>query len=246
MPDQSHDLSNRNALVTGAGAGHGRAIALALAAKGASVAVSDINIERADDACGQIHERGGSAIALQADISNRFQTANMIEMARDAWGKIHILVNATRIYHPEAMLSIDEWNWRRQLEMNITGVFFCMQLAGRVMADEGGGVMINLASAGGLRPTLPAGIGYVTSQAAVIAMTQQAARELAPHGIRVNAIVTGSVSHREIAAPAYMLTLNLRDRPIGNVTDTALYLCSDAAESTIGQVLVAGDGGLVN
>ncbi len=242
MPEQRLDLSDRNALVTGAGAGHGRAIALALAACGASVAVSDINIERAERTSEQIQERGGAAIALQADISNRFQTANMIEMARDAFGKLHILVNGAQIFHPEAMLKIDEWNWRRQLEMNITGVFFCMQLAGRVMADEGGGVMINLASAEGLGSTLPSGIGYVASQAAVIAMTQQAARELSPHRIRVNAIVTGSASQGEITASETAGAWSVSARSLGDVADTALYLCSDAAESINGGVFAADDG----
>lgn len=241
MPNHSVDLSSRNALVIGAGAGHGRAIALALAAKGASVAVSDINIERAEGVCERIHERGGRAIALQADISNRFQTANLIETARDAFGKIHILVNTTSIFHPEAMLSIDEWNWRRQLEINITGVFFCMQLMGRVMADEGGGLMINLASADRLGATLPSGIGYVASQAAVIAMTQQAARELAPQGIRVNAIATGSGYTDAITASETEGARNLMTRSDGDVTDTALFLCSRAAATLTGQVLDASD-----
>ncbi len=235
MPDFAADLSARKALVTGAGAGQGRAIALALAASGASVAVSDINIERAERTCERILERGGAGIALQADISNRFQAANMIETARAALGEISILVNATRIFHPEAMLTIDEWNWRRQLEINITGLFFCMQLMGRVMADEGGGVMINLAAADGPGFTLPAGMAYVASQAAVIAMTRQAARELEPQGIRVNAIVTGSDSQ-----PGFAPASN--SESAARVAETALYLCSDAAESLTGQVIGgAGD-----
>lgn len=230
-------------MVTGGGAGHGREIALALAAAGASLAVSDINIERAEATCQQIYEFGGTAIALQADISNRFQTANMIEGTRDAVGKLHILVNATGIFHPEAMLTIDEWNWRRQLEVNITGVFFCMQLAGRVMADEGGGVIINLASNVGLGSTLPAGIGYVASQAALIAMTQQAARELAPHDILVNAIVTGSAGQDGIAASESIGALSPDTRLVGNVAETAVYLCSRELGAVAGQVLVANDGG---
>lgn len=234
MPDFDANLSTRKALVTGAGAGHGQTIALALAASGASVAVSDINIERAERTCERILERGGAAIALQADISNRFQAANMIETARDALGEIHILVNGTGIFHPEAMLTIDEWNWRRQLEMNITGVFFCMQLMGRVMADEDGGVMINLAAVDGPGATLPAGIGYVASQAAVIAMTQQAARELAPHGIRVNAIVTDGMARDKAEAADSMGRLNHGMRSVG---DVALFLCSEAAEAVTGQAL---------
>ena len=239
MSEQHTELSKRNALVTGAGVGHARAIALALGGSGASVAVCDINIERAERTCERIHERGGHAIALQADISNRFQAANMIEMARDAFGKIHILVNAAGIFHPEPLLSIDEWNWRRQLEMNITGVFFCMQLAGRVMADEGGGVMINLATAAGLGGTLPSGIGYVASQAAVFAMTRQAARELAPQGIRVNAIAAGGAPPEDAQHADPVWAPKLDRRSVGEV---AVYLCSEEAATLTGQVLVADEG----
>lgn len=236
------DLSGRCALVTGGGAGPGRAIAIALARCGASVSVSDINIERAERTCEQIDDLGGSAMALHADIANRFQTANMIELTRDAFGTVDILVNATRIYHPEAMLIIDEWNWRRQLEVNITGLFFCMQLAGRVMADEGGGTIINLASAAGLEFTVPTAIGTVVSQAAVIAMTQQAARELAPHGIRVCAIATGGTGLDELAASERIRAFDPRARSVSNLTEAALFLCSDAAATATGQVLVADEG----
>ena len=224
MTDTEIDLAGRTALVTGAGAGVGRAIALALAAKGASVAVSDLNIERADRTADAIRAAGGAACALHADISNRFQVANMIEQARDAFGGIDILVNAVAILHKEPMLHVDEWNWRRQIEVNITGTFFCTQLVARVMADEGGGCIINLASAEASNSSLPAGIGYITGGAGLIGMTRQAARELAPHGIRVNCIATPSP-----------------DKSKEKVAKAALFLCSDAAKSLTGHVLVAGE-----
>lgn len=223
MTDVEVDLAGKTALVTGAGAGNGRAIALALAAKGASVAVSDLNIERADKTADAIHAAGGSAWALHADISNRFQVASMIERARDAFGAIDILVNAVAILHAEPMLQVDEWHWRRQIEVNITGTFFCMQLVARVMADEGGGCIINLASVEASNASLPAGIGYITGGVGVTGMTRQAARELAPHRIRVNCIAT-----------------NAPDVATANVAGKALFLCSDAAKSLTGQVLMGG------
>ena len=213
------DLSGKAALVTGAGAGHGREIALALAEAGASVAAVDINIERADSLCAAIHEKGGESVPLRADISNRFQVANMIERTRDAFGGLHILVNAGGIQRAQPLLAIDEWDWRRQLEVNMSGVFFCTQLAARVMADEGGGAIINVVSADSLA-TLSAGIGGATGAAGVAGLTRQAARELAQYQIRVNAIAAGAESH----ASAGM----------------ALYLCSDAAASVTGQVLSCG------
>ena len=238
------DLTDQTALVTGAGAGIGRAIALSLAGSGASVALSDLNIERAESVAAEIHERGGACIALHADISNRFQTANMIERARDAYGKIHILVNAAGIFKAEPMLKIDEWDWRRQIEVNTTGAFFCLQLVGRVMADEGGGRIINLVSTVGYNHSIPAGIPYAASKGSIIAMTRQAARELAPHGIRVNAIAAGNINEDDMppVAPEDVL-LERIGRP-DDIANVALFLCSAAADFITGQVIVV-DGGSI-
>ena len=221
MPDFKVDLANRTALVTGGGAGIGRSIALALGASGASVAVSDLNIERADKVADAIRAGCGSAVALHSDVSNRFQAANMIERTRDAFSRLDILVNAASIFHPEPMLGVDEWNWRRQIEVNITGAFFCTQLVARVMAGEGGGSIINLAP---VESTLPAGIGYITAGAGLMGMTRQAAREMAQHKIRVNCIAA-----------------NLQAEPSVDIVNAALFLASDAAKSFTGRVL-ADDG----
>ena len=243
MSDFSVDLNGRTALVTGAGAGCGRAIACALALNGTSVAVADINIERAEATVEDIERCGGGAIALHADVSNRFQAANMIERARDAFGSIQILVNACRVFHAESMLSIDEWDWRRQLEVNITGAFFCLQLVGRVMADEGGGSIINLTSAAALQSTLPAGLSYIAGGAALIGMTRQAARELRAHNIRVNAIAAGNTRPAQTASSRAQVELDRAGASWEGVANAAVYLCSDAARSISGQVLVV-DGGV--
>lgn len=223
MPDFKVDVAGRAALITGGGAGSGRSIALALGASGASVAVSDLNIERADTVAEAIRAGGGSAVALHSDVSNRFQAANMIERTRDAFSRLDILVNAASIFHPEPMLGVDEWNWRRQIEVNITGAFFCTQLVARVMADEGGGSIINLAP---VESTLPAGIGYITAGAGFMGMTRQAARELAQHKIRVNCIAA-----------------DLQTDLLVDVVSAALFLASDAAKSITGQVLTDDGAG---
>ncbi len=223
--------------MTGAGAGQGRAIALALAESGASLAVSDINIERAEAVAERIGVGGGRAVALHADVSNRFQTANMIERTRDAFGGIDILVNAAEVFHPEPLLRIDEWNWRRQLEVNITGAFFCLQLVARVMADEGGGRIINVLPAEALGSTIKSGIGYLTGKAGLFALTRQGARELASSGIRVNAIAFGlEAQDWNPLAENGGLAVKLYDGP-GGIGGAAQFLCSEAGRSVSGQVL---------
>ena len=119
----------------------------------------------------------------------------MIEHARDHFGRIHMLINAAgaEIGLTAPMLKLDEWDWRRMMEVNLTGAFFCSQLLGRVMAEEGGGMIVNIASTAGHPDPLPQGVAYVASKSGMIGLTKQCAQELAPQGIRVNAVCPGNI-----------------------------------------------------
>lgn len=248
MAQQPHapfhvQLNEYAALVTGAGDGIGRATALALAASGAAVVVNDINPDRADRIADEITAAGGRALAWQADVSNRFQVASMIEAGRDAFGKLNILVNAAGVEKYGALATLDEWDWRRIHDVNLTGAFFCTQLLSRVMADEGGGVIVNIASTAGHPATLPEGVGYVSSKAGLIGLTRQTARELAPRGIRVNAVCPGNIDTLE--APAQGLQGAPAQNRLGTPEEVAavvLFLCSSAASFITGQAINV-DGG---
>ncbi len=238
------DLSNHAAIVTGGATEIGRACALMLARSGAAVCVNDLNPDGADSTAEEIQAAGGRAIAWQGDISNRFQAAAMIENARDAFGRISILVNAASVFRDGAMNGLDEWDWRRILDVNLTGTFFCTQFMGRVMADEGGGSIVNIASSAGHGRTLPSGVSYVASKAGVIGLTQQSARELAPHNIRVNAVCPGSLEAsyaRNDVQPQNMLARYGTDEEVAQVV---LFLCSDAARFITGQAIDVDGGAL--
>ncbi len=230
------------ALVTGGGNGVGRACALALGAAGARVCVADINPDTPEQVAAEINAAGGEAFAWHADISNRFQAGSMIEEARDRYGRVQIVVNAAGVLKRGPMAKLDEWDWRRVMDVNLTGTFFVTQLMGRVLADEGGGVIINLASNAAHPGPMESGISYVASKAGVIGMTRQAAHELAPDNIRVNAVCYGPLAEDDQPAPdAAGIPMGRGGTP-DEIADAVLFLCSDAARFITGQALNV-DGG---
>jgi 3-oxoacyl-[acyl-carrier protein] reductase len=236
------DLTGSAAIVTGAGEGVGRAAALALAQAGAAVLTNDLNPDRADQIADDIIQSGGRALGWQADVANRFQVASMIEAARDAFGRIDILVNAAGVYKTGPMNTLDEWDWRRLLDVNMTGAFFCSQLLGRVMADEGGGVIVNVASTAGHPNPLPDGVGYTASKAGLVGLTKQSAREYAPLGIRVNAVCPGNIIDDYHPQSSVLTSAQRRIGTPDEVANVILFLCSDAASFITGQAINV-DGG---
>lgn len=191
----THDnaaLAGKVAIVTGAGHGAGAAIAQALAEAGARVAVNDINPDRAHRVAAEIRRRGGTAIDVTADVSNRFQCVNLIETTRAEWGRLDILVNYASIRPVAPVVKMDEWELMRCVDVNLKSAFFMSQLVGRVLADQnsagdaGGSIVIIAAPE-------PEGDGlaaYAATQAALPAFGRACAREFAPLGISVHTIVS--------------------------------------------------------
>ncbi len=218
-------LHEKVAIVTGAGQGIGAAIAQALAAAGARVAVNDINPDRAQRTADAILATGGTAVAIPADISNKFQCVHLVETTRAQWGQLDILVNNAAVKPQSSILKMDEWDWQRTLDVNLKGTFFMTQLVGRVMADENGergGVLINVASTAGVQTPLAGHAAYAASKAAVVGFTRECAREYAGYSLRVFAL-----SPCEAPPPTPQ-----------SVAEKTLYLCSDEATHLLGENVV--------
>lgn len=191
------------AIVTGAGQGIGASVARLLAEAGASVAINDINPDRAERTAAAIRHAGGQAVAIAADISNKFQCSHLVDSTRREWGRLDILVNNAAIKPGSSILKTDEFEWQRVMDVNLKGTFFMSQLVGRVMADENqerGGVIINVASKAGVEMPLANHAAYAASKAGVVGFTRECAREFAGYGIRVHVVVPDEPAEAETVA----------------------------------------------
>lgn len=186
------DLGEKVAIVTGAGRGIGRTIALSLGAAGIKVAVNDLNPDKAEQTADAIREAGGEALAVSADIGNKFQCVHIVESTREQWGRLDILVNATDIQPSASIIKLDEWDWDRCIEINLKAVFMMTQLVGRVMEWENaerGGLIVNIGSEAGVSVPLAGKAAYCAAQAGMVGFTRECAREFGAFGVRVEAIL---------------------------------------------------------
>ena len=182
-------LKDKVVLITGAGKGAGRALAEAFAERGAFVAANDISPINVDEVVAKIVARGDKARAYIEDVAKKVGVQALVKSVEDELGRIHILVNHAAVEPNTPLLAMDEWDWHRTLDVNLTGAFLMMQSMGRVMRAKGKGAILNIvAGAGrGLDAKRDAG-AYLSSMAGLAALSHQADLELSPHGIRVYAV----------------------------------------------------------
>ncbi len=228
-------LRDKVAIVTGASQGIGRAIALAFAEAGAFVAVSSRKLENVAAVAREIEDAGGQAIALQAHTGSTEQVSEMVAATVEKWGRIDILVNnAGTNPHYGPVLTADDGQIDKILDVNLKGYFRTARAAVPHMRAQGGGSIINISSITGLRPPANMGI-YGISKAAVIQLTQVLARDLGPDGIRVNAIAPGIIKTRFSRAlweDAELMAIHERFVPLRvvgepeDVAAAAVYLAS--------------------
>jgi NAD(P)-dependent dehydrogenase (short-subunit alcohol dehydrogenase family) len=247
------NFTDKVVLVTGAGRGIGKAIAIAFARAGACVAVNDINPDSCAQAAAEISALGGRAMACHADVANKLAVQAMLIDIEDRWGRVDILINNAGVEPHQPIVRLDEWDWNRTIDVNLKGAFLCSQSAGRMMQQQGGGAIVNIASIAGRAAGLRDRSAYVASKTGLIGLTKECAREFAAYNIRVNAvcpgvIITEMTAHlRENEA---QLKKWLEDIPLGrlgdpeDVTGLVLFLCSDAARYITGQAINV-DGGKV-
>ncbi len=176
------EYQNKVVLITGAGRGSGRQLAEAFAEQGAIIAANDISPQNVESLTGELTARGYEAKAYVEDVAKKVGVQALVKQVEDDFHHIDILVNHASVEPHVSLLDMDEWDWHRVLDVNLTGAFLVMQSVGRIMRESGGGVILNLASLAGGTTALDRS-AYVTSLFGIVGFTRQAARELFAHNI---------------------------------------------------------------
>jgi len=179
-------LKEKVVLITGAGKGSGRILALAFAEHGSLVAANDISPINVEEVVHQIVAKEGRAKAYLDDVAKKVGVQNIINQVEDDFGRIDILVNHAAVEPHVPLLDMDEWDWHRVLDVNLTGAFLMTQSVGRVMRAQGSGVIINLIT--GSTQVGNTGAAFIASMTGLEGLTRQAAREFEPHGIQVYSV----------------------------------------------------------
>jgi len=238
-------LKEKIALVTGSTHNIGLAIARAFAREGAKVVVHSRHADAAERVARDLN---GDFFA--ADIADPNRIAAMFEHIRERYGRLDILVNGVAHAAKGGVLEVSLNDWQRIMNINLTGYFLCIQLAGRMMREQGGGAIINISAGSGERAS-PGGAAYSVSKGAINALTRQAAVDLAPYKIRVNAIISGIVGtpmgQNEMGnrKPEYdIIPLRRIGRP-EEVAEAAVFLASEKASYMTNAILPV-DGGRLN
>ncbi len=253
MDKNVFDLTGKIALVTGASRGIGESIARLLAAYGAEVIVSSRKIEGCEAVAASIREQGGKAHAMACHVGEMAQIDSTFADIQSKFGRLDILVNnaAANPFFGH-ILDTDLAAYEKTVDVNIRGYFFMSIAAGKMMKEQGGGVILNTASVNGLSPGDMQGI-YSITKAAVISMTKAFAKECGSLNIRVNALLPGLTDTKfasALTSNEQILKKALKIIPLGRVADpdemapTVLYLVSDASSYTTGTTIVV-DGGMM-
>ncbi|HSL56769.1 MAG TPA: glucose 1-dehydrogenase [Acidimicrobiales bacterium] len=248
------DLEGKVAIVTGGASGLGRATAEAMAAAGASVIVADVDEDGGHETVDGIERSGGAATFAVCDVTDEGSVRSMVDLAVSTYGGLDLAYNNSGIEgHHAATVEQTEDEFRRVLDVNLMGVFYCMKHEIPKMLERGGGVIVNTSSTAGLRGyrnLMP----YVASKHAVAGMTKTAALEYADQGIRVLSLHPAAIAtpmvERVMAEDPEMAESMTSMHPIGRVgepreiADVVVFLCSDGASFMTGTQVVVDGGAL--
>ncbi|RNE67217.1 SDR family NAD(P)-dependent oxidoreductase [Cryobacterium tepidiphilum] len=249
-------LENKNAIVTGGAGGIGRATALAFAAEGAKVAVVDLRADAAQAVVDEIRQAGGTAVAIEADVSNEDEIQRILGTTVTEFGGVDVVFNNAGIIRRTTAVETTAEEWDRVFGVNVKSIFLMCKHVVPIMAGNGGGSIINTGSGWGLKGGGKA-ISYCASKGAVVNMTRALAIDHGPQGIRVNSVNPGDVNTgmlrdeaRQLSQDANAFLAEAADRPLQRMGEpreiaaAVVWLASDDSSYVTGSALVVDGGGI--
>jgi len=244
------DLTGKTAVVTGGNTGLGEAFARALIEVGASVALAARTRERSEAVAEDLSASGGTAIAVDLDVTQPGQVQTMLGEVTERLGPVDVLVNNAGVCYHRPAAEVPDDEWLDTFDVNVHGLWYCAQAVGRQMIERGGGVIVNVGSISAMIVNRPQWQpAYNASKAAVHQLTKSLAAEWAPHNVRVNALAPGYVktAMAPVDEPRFRRHW-IEDAPMqryavpDELGPSLVYLASDASSFMTGSVLVV-DGG---
>ncbi len=248
------DFSNRVAIVTGGARGLGAAFANGLAERGAAVALLDVLGDQAQETAAKIFEQGGTALALEADVSDRESFGDAVAAAIKEFGHVDILINNAGFGTTEETHGVPWYEWSgdafdQVVAVNMRGCFFGAQAVASHMMERGWGRIVNVSSATFWSPIAEA-VHYVAAKGGTIGLTRALAKGFGRHGVTVNSLVPGLTKTEQSAGmyppEVFEIYKNMRSIPRDAVprdlVGTVVYLCSPASDFVTGQAFIV-DGG---
>lgn len=246
------DLTGKVAIVTGASSGIGYATALELAASGATIVINYLRNEAgAEEARRRIASDGGRAIRVQADVTNAADVTALVNRTVEELGPPDILVNnAGSLVERLRLLELTEERWEEVVNLNLKSAFLCSKAVAPSMVERKSGVIVNLASIAGRNGGALGSIHYSTAKGGLITFTKGLAKELAPHGIRVNAVSPGVIDtpYHEQFSTSEMMKGYVSAIPMGRigrpeeVASVITFLASDKASYIAGETIEINGG----
>ena len=241
-------LKQRVAIVTGSAQGIGLAIARTLAEYGASVVINDVNAAGLARAAASLEDLGGPSLQVVADISKNEEVESLVGQVTEQFGHIDILVNNAGYLICKNFLEFTEQEWDRSFEVNLRAMFLCCRAVLPGMIGARKGAIVNIASTAAFHSTIPH-IPYSVAKAGVVALTRDLAYEMAPFGIRVNAVAPGNIAtpmlqganEKSHTPLSHLCPLGHMGSP-EDIAEAVAYLASDLAKYVVGTTLKVNGG----
>lgn len=241
------EFKDKVALITGSAQGIGKAAALAFAKEGAIVVLNDVNKERLSETASELEKAGARYLSILANTAVRSEVEKMFNQVIEELARLDILVNNAGITRDAFLHKMTEDQWKQVIDVNLTGVFYCLQAAAKIMRNAGSGRIINISSAARFGNLGQA--NYSATKAGIVGLTRTAAKELASKNVLVNAISPGTINTEMVQAiPEKALERLLGAIPLGRIGTTdelchlILFLASEKSSYITGQVINC-DGG---